>query len=358
MIDLQDIKRLLGSTDTLSLYLNVDNAVRENQAVNPAWKIELKNALRKIEDGLSADQRGSWKAVQQRVERFFRDYRPQSKGLALFITPDDEQRFDLPVTTENRATFGEPLVAPLVWKLDEFEPYLVLMVDQEEANLYFSYLGSTEFEEGMEIDLSEYDFPRNYLMPSASAITGGHMLTQGSQRDRFEDRLDEYRARFYRNVVDAARRVSSERQARRIILGGSEQAVHAVRHEMDDDLRARVVHVMSIPMQSSPHEIFRHIQPVALAYEREDEEALVKEIIDFAKSGGRGALGREAVEKALAMQQVELLVMSWPGVDEALANQLSHQALALNTEIELVHGPAAERLNQEGGIGARLYYRV
>ena len=82
----------------------------------------------------------------------------------------------------------------------------------------------------------------------------------------------------------------------------------------------------------------------------------MNQVIDFAKSRGRGALGEEAVKMALDMQRVELLILSWPTNNPDLSDDLAFRALQLNSEIELVHGEAAERLNAEGGVAARLYY--
>jgi hypothetical protein len=355
------VKALLDTDETLSLYLNVNNAVRENQADTPAWRIELKNALQRLEADLGESRRGAWKAIRERVDRYFNDYRPQSKGLVLFVTPDDEQVYELPVEVENAAAFGKPMVAPMIWQMDEYEPYLVVMVDQEEARFYQSYLGQTDFEEGMEIDLDEYDFGQKTLMPATSAVMGGHPLTQGSHRDEFDDTLKEHRARFYRDVVETTAKLADRESIQRIILAGSEQSAHAVHNEMDDTLRKQVVTIKSIPMRSSPTEIFSQIQQESLNNERDREMELINEVVDFAKSGGRGALGQAAVEKAMTMQQIELLVMSWPpeNMDMNTVNGILRRLVALNSRVELVHGAAAMKLNEEGqGIGARLYFAV
>ncbi len=362
MMDLQEVKVILDSEETLSLYLNVNNAVPENQADTPAWRIELKNALQRLEADVTQNQREVWTAVKNRVENYFEMYKPQSKGLVLFVTSDAEQVYELPVSVENEAAFGKPLVAPLIWQMDEYEPYLVVMVDQEEAHFYHSYLGQTDFEEAMEIDLEEYDFGQKTLMPATSAVMGGHPLTQGSHRDEFDDTLNEHRARFYRDVVETTAKLISAEHVQRIILGGSERSAHAVHNEMDDQLRKQVVMVKSIPMRYTPTEIFAQIQEESLDYERERELKLVNEVVDFAKSRGRGALGHEAVEQALTMQQVELLVMSWPPEDDnalEAANAILRRVVALNSKVELVHGAPAMKLNEEGnGIAARLYYAL
>ncbi len=361
MMNLDNVKSLLNEEATLSLYLNVDNALRENQATNPAWRIELKNRMRDVEAGLDESQQDAWAGIDRQIELYMKAYVPDSKGLALFVTPSAVQAYELPVPVENQASFGKPLIAPLVWAMDEYEPYLVVTVDQEEAHFYLSYLGETEFEEGMEIDLEDYDFGQKTLMPSAAAITGGHMLTRGNQRGEYEDMIDEHRARFYREVVQAAQRIADRNDADRIIIGGSEQSAHAVYNFMDDTLKARVVKVESIPMHYTPRQVFDHIEQTALNYERDQELELVKQVIDFARSNGRGAAGRKDVERALEMQQVELLVLSWPPQDGSIddLNSLLQRVLELNGKFELVHSAAANLLNDEaGGIAARLYYTV
>jgi hypothetical protein len=141
-----------------------------------------------------------------------------------------------------------------------------------------------------------------------------------------------------------------------MVLGGNEQAAHTVRDLLPEQLRQLVVDVLPIPMRFNTKEIMERVQPRALEYERENEMALVDQVINLAKSGGRGALGREAVMQALEQQRVELLLAPWP-LDDAL-NDLPARVFASGGGIELVHGEAAERLKAEGGLGARLYYAL
>jgi hypothetical protein len=75
----------------------------------------------------------------------------------------------------------------------------------------------------------------------------------------------------------------------------------------------------------------------------------------FLAAGWRGALGRKAVLEARQQQRVELLIAPWLLPDNALMQSLPQPVLNSSAKIELVHGEAAERLNAEGGIAARLY---
>lgn len=360
LIDLDEVKSVIAHDDekTLTLYLNVDNATPENQANPPAWRIWVKNVLRDLLARLDDGQARAWPFIRDWVQNYLEHYQPTSKGLLIFAGSSFQHAYELPVPFENTVAFGKPNVGPLLWALDEFEPYLVALVDQEKARFFTSYLGSTDFQQGMEIDLDEYDFAQKTLMPSASAVTGGHGITQGSNREAFEDMVSEHRARFYREVIEAIEKLMQRHHIRRLILGGSEEAAHAVKNLMPDKLKEQVVNVVNVPMRYTTQQIFEHVQPYALNYERDLEMDLVNQVIDFAKARGRGALGRKAVEEAMEMQRVELLILPWPTDDAEFANELAFRALQLNSEIELVHGAAAARLNQEGGLAARLYYAL
>lgn len=358
MLNLENVKSLLGEAHVLSVYLPVDNALPENQADTPAWRIELKNALRRIEENLPEDA-ATWPDIRERADAFFADYKPGSKGLAAFFDETDAQVYPLPVRVDADVSFGAPVIAPLVWVIDEYEPYLVLMVDREEAAFYFNYLGSTAFETAMEIDLDDYDFAQKSLVPSASAIAGGHKLTQGINRDAFEAMIEEHHARFFRDVAAQTEQIASEKDLHRIILAGNDQTAHEIHRMLSEYWREKVVNVLNIPKRTKVAEIFENIYPIAVDYERSQEMDTVNEVIDFAKAGGRGALGKKAVEQAMEMQQIEMLLLSWPAHDPEYANALVRQMLMLNGEVELISGAAAAKLNREAdGIAARLYYSI
>jgi hypothetical protein len=357
MLHMGDIQRLMTDmpTPTLSLYLNVNPGYVENQASTPAWRVWAKNALRDVESGLDRDQRREWQPIREQAEAFLSEYKAESRGLVLFVTAQGIEHYALPLPIDNLSAWGEPLVTPLFWKLDEYERYLVVLVDQEQARFLTAYLGHAGDEERMEIDLDEYDFREMTLSPATSH---GKELNQGSNREAFEKMIDEHRARFYREVIDRLGRLAELHATDRIILGGAEGAVHTLRGLMPDALAKQVIGILPIPMNTPPHAIVERIQPLAHDHEREFEKALLDEVIDRAKSGGRGALGRSEVLKALKEQRVDLVIAPYPMDDAELMHTLPVQAMASRSRIELVHGEAADRLREEGGIAARLYYAL
>jgi hypothetical protein len=362
MFNLNDIREIVSQTSvqTLTLYLNVDNAVLENQADNPAWKIWLKDALREIRESLPKEQKSMWEQIETQVGAYLNDYTPHSKSLILFSGPDlsAAQAYELPFSITNQISFGSPKVLPLLWAIDEYEPYIVALVDQEEARFFSSYLGEIGFQDSVERseDVSEW---REFTIMSNPGPGIDHGAVHGgSGRDDFEKRMDAQRQHLYHDVVAHIETLMQKYNADRLILGGAEASAHAVFNSLPDKIKSSVAGLLPIPLRDTPPEIFEHILPTAQEFERKRELELVNQVIDFAKAGGRGAIGYQNVVDAMQMQRVELLIMSWPAADEPSVTDLALRALSLNSKIELVHAEAADRLNEEGGVCARLYYAL
>src|SRR5690606_21451827 len=137
------------------------------------------------------------------------------------------------------------------------------------------------------------------LMPSTAAIAGGFGLTQGSNREAYQDMINEHVERFHRDVIARAQALKDQHQVTRIIIGGDEHAAHALHGMMPEKLARSVIRVQPSPMRSAPHQIVPTIAPIALEFVRQRELELVQQVIDLAKSGGRGVLGRDKVLEAL-----------------------------------------------------------
>jgi len=350
MLNTHDLNSVLAVHPVLSLYLNVDPGTLENQASTPAWQIWLKNALKDIESHLNDADTNVWQTLRARLNDFLENYTPNSKGLVLFLGDDLEQVYELPVTLENRAAFGKPAVAPLLWAMDEYEPYLIVLVDREKADFLLAQLGKVQHEDNLIMELHVEDWREMTLMPSTTG-----QVRAGSHRDRFAVRMTEQLEHFYQNIATRARELAKKHGINRFILGGSQESAHALQHLMSHD---NVVGIIPTLSTYKPAEVLQKAQPIAENYERKQEMELVEEIINLAKSGGRGALGYHEVALALKQGRVELLLASWSAKDARILDDLLVQALQAGAKIELAHGEPAERLNLEGGVAARLYYAL
>src|SRR5690606_38367990 len=113
---------------------------------NPIWKIWVRNTLREMSQSLGEGETGVWATVRERAEAFLNGYQRNGKGLALLVSPNFERSYEFPFPLDNDASFGKPHVVPLLWAIDEYEPYVVTMVDHEKAFFIIAYLGAVAFE--------------------------------------------------------------------------------------------------------------------------------------------------------------------------------------------------------------------
>lgn len=355
MIKHAEIHELYSSMQrpVLSLYLHVDAGYQQNQSNKPAWEIYLKNALSDAAEQAKKEHAEAWSAIEARVETFLNDYEVSSKTLVLFASPDDTVAYDLPVTLENNHAFGEPLLTPLIWALDEYEEYLIAFVDQEKARFISTYLGRANQQGDMHIDLN-YDWRERTLMPASSG--DGRALREGSNREAFEDMIDAHVDRFYQDVADQLSELVEESGITRFILAGNERAAHQVSDKLHESVAKYQIAIHPTDYNATDEQVTDMVLEIGTEHERQQESQLVDEIIGFAKAEGRGALGKDAVERAFEMQQVELLVLPFPPEDEALASELTLKAMQANSHVELVHGEPADKLREEGNMAARLYY--
>lgn len=352
-LDLTNLKQLLeqNQSSVLTLYLQVDAALRENQATTPAWYIWAKNALRAVDQSVSADLRAAWNQIQTRAIDFLEQYLVEEKGIVLYIGADFSYGYRLPVIPhDNLVRFGEPLVTPLIWLMDEFEPYLIVLVDQEEAHFLTTYLGNIGREQAMASERFSFD-SRQKTIRSSDRRPGG-----GFNKDKLDSVEAEVEAHFHRDVAARIAELMTTFGAQRVIIGGNERAAHDVKRYLAPDIT--VAGILAMPFDESDDEVRARILPVSLAFERDQELDSVRHVIDQARSHGQGVLGLQGVQEALAMKRVDTLLASWPPENQEQLHHLTISAMRAGSRIELVHGKAAQRLNEVGAVAALLRYTL
>jgi hypothetical protein len=183
---------------------------------------------------------------------------------------------------------------------------------------------------------------------------GAAPASGGSNRDQYDHMIDAHRQRFYRDVVAHTQDLLKKLGNPRVMLSGDEKAAHELHDEMPDTFE--IAGIAPASMNLNEDDVLAHVMEEALSYERDIEMDMVNDVIELAKSGGRGALGHADVIQALVEQRVETLLLTYPPENTDIANSLKLQAFKADTEIELVHGDPAEKLEGEGGVAAKLYY--
>ncbi|MGH2372149.1 MAG: VLRF1 family aeRF1-type release factor [bacterium] len=370
--------------DVLSIYLDVDPTKPENQSAHPAYVIWLRNALRDILNGLSKEDRRTLGATAQELENFVASTRPAGRGLVLFAAPGLWRQHFLPVPVSNHAAYGRPNTMPLLWTIDEYEPYAILFIDSEHARILAAYLGRTAVveEEALELDTSDWRFKAG--RPPTFTKAAGTGASRGAQRDTFEARVEDHVRRFWQSAADATAKWLDELQIGRLIIGGPETATSAVREMLPEHAHDSVVGLVPLPAYSDVSEIRERTLPVALAAERRREDELVAQLLDLAGAHSGGVVGKAATLNALQQGQAMMLVAdreltgtvwqcvecNYVSVDATdrcavcggaveefeLPQLLPLLAYRSGAAIELVGKDAAERLRAHEGLGALLRY--
>ncbi len=338
----------------LSLYLMTDPADPENQSQIPAWQIYLKNAVAEIEAGLDPTQTKQWKSVRlsdddpdkgwarirKRLDKYLTSYRPQGKTLALFISPGSEHRFELPVRLPNVHHFGKPHIQEFLWALDEYEVHMVVLLAEDEARVVRVGLDRTATDATVESD-------QKWLRQQRKAAHAANINARQKELTR----------RFILSIANDANKFFLQNpDIERVILGGDQRQANALLGAVHPAVQDKVIAVLPIPFDTPSQEIAGRIRDTAEQAEREHEDALVAEVLDQAKARGRGAMGLTSVGRALDRGAVRLLALPYPA--EEGTEPLLLQAVQLGSQVEFLHGQAAERVAQAGGIIAQLYYAI
>ena len=339
----------------LSLYLMTDPSDSANQVQTPAWRTFLNNAIANVESGLDPVQAKQWKNVRlsdespdkawartrKRLEKYLTSYRPEGKTLVLFLSPGSEYSFELPVRIDSAYYYGKPHIQEFLWALDEYEQHSVLLFGEDHVRVLRLALGRSAADRSVVSD--------------QAWLRGLRKTGEGEQN---KQRQDDITRRFVKNAANEVDKFFMKTpDVGRIVLGGNMELAHAVLGSVHPSVKDKVIAMLPLPVELPAHEVADRIAETAEQGERDYEAALVTDIIRSAGARGRGATGYTAVGHALDRNAVRLLALPYPAESEIIEPILL-QAVRAGTTVEFLHGEAAQRATEAGGIVAQLYYAI
>lgn len=370
--------------DVLSVSLDIDQTKPENQDAHPGYSIWLRNSLRDHLQVLRKEDRRTLEESSSRMLTFLETNRLKGRGLVIFAAPDLWRQYVLPFPVPNRMHYGRPDVMPLLWAIDEYEPYAILFVDREHARILTAYLGETTVveEEGLDLDTSDWRFKAGRQPTFTKGAGIG--ASRGAQRDTFDARVDDHIRRFWQGVADATERWLNSLQIRRLIIGGPHEAATTVRELLPPRAREKLVGLVSVPGYAGEAEIQERTLPLALAEEHRRDAELVATVLEGATARTGAVVGRAATIDALLRGQALTVVAqrdlegdAWRCTQCAHVSESALKAcpvcggdieqIALvqllpllvrrgGATMEIVGTDAAEGLRPYGGIGAIFRY--
>ncbi|MEQ9401933.1 MAG: hypothetical protein RJQ04_22385 [Longimicrobiales bacterium] len=356
--ELMELYRSLEDQPTLSVYVDGD---QHDPAARSAWRTRLEGEVNRVRDALNGGDEAAFEAAWGRVWKEFRDYEEgflPGAGMAAFATADrlvHVARF--PVAPPTLVRWEQGLrAAPYVRVLKQERPVVVSLTDRERARL-FRYKDADLHElPSLVADTAMGDLGEASVTKRGGRSSGrrGETATDQAQRilEVSADRL----------LAHVAQRLEEEAGAEGfLVLGGTQETIAKVHGNLSRHMAERAVHRASLHLEMPLPEVRSAVRAAASELTETLQEKLVDQVFDQARSGGKGALGRDATIEALRERRVDTLLLSRDFVSEDpdLADRCVGTAFAQGAGVEEVGGAQGSRLTQEAeGVAARLRFRI
>jgi peptide subunit release factor 1 (eRF1) len=268
----QDLRQTITSVarrpgPVLSAYLRVNADIPENQG--RAYLVRLRDAM---------NDEGVPESLQQRVREYTEGQKhPEARTLAIFADEDDLfEIYRLQVDVPESFRWGDPYVAPLALILDEYEPYGAAVLDAERFRYFVvSPLSSAHGEE----ETKANGFRELDLHPSEPYPRGGTDFEPASRR------REAHIHRFYKELGELTRDVTSSEGVQRLILAGPRERTAEFRRTLPKVLQDRIVAEEHVDLGAPEGELLDRLEAVRERAEHKREKELLDEIRE---SGVRG----------------------------------------------------------------------
>lgn len=379
MITIELIEALLAlKTDPFlisSLYLNVN----EKRFSRKDYKIQLKDLIKKRRQDfknidLNEEIKNSIEEDFQKMLRYV-DQEFSGRGVrSLVILSSSKKNFwqvyHLPQPVKSRLLISsEPYVRPLIALLDEYKRYCSVVISRDKARIFEVYLG----------EITEHTEIINQV-PGKMRVAGWY----GLEERRIERNIEDKVHRHFKEVADATLNLFKKKGFDWLILGGKKENLTSFESHLHTYLRDRIVGRIDLEPDTSLHDALMKTREVALRVEREEEEQLIRRLLNEANSNGLGVIGIEDTLKAIWQGQVNTLILkddlSVPGsicptcgymsTEESecphdsiqmdftpdVLEEAIESAIIQNCRIE--HVTESQELDNVGGIGAILRFKI
>jgi hypothetical protein len=355
--ELVDIYRSLRATPVLSVYLDGrDNDFSERKA----WRRRFDHLVEAARAQLGADSVGDFDAALGKIQGAlsgFDNFLPD-RGWVGFATAEGLVHGSAVRVPMPDLVRWEPgiRVAPYVRALKQERPVLGVLVDSRRARIFGYREGVVQEVEDLHSDLDLGDLSDTNMSRRGTGSSGVRGETATDAARNF---LQVGEERLLKHLAE--RIVESVGRQGHLVLGGPHEAVGHLRDHLSSAIRDRSIERAGLHLEMSEAEVRAAIEAAATELSQASQARLLSEVIDLARSGGKGALGSAPVDSVLRENRVDTLLLSRGFIAEngEIADHLVGAAFEQGAEVEEVSGEAAARLDAEGqGVAARLRYTL
>jgi hypothetical protein len=369
---IQSLPALAGPV--LTVYLDTDQAKQINRGLKPGYLIRLESQAKSIAQIVSPDERELFRKQLQRTGAYLERQPPRCRGVVIFAGRDSWEFVPLQVEVEDEIHWGTPALAQLLWLLDEHKRYGVVVPGRKRARFFLYWLGDVR-------ELEEKEFR---LEPSKKKEMGpvsrvGVRLSRGTNRDVFEHHVAAQYAHYDQQIAGRIERWVAAEQLESVFLVGLAEMVKAIWKEVAPTLIEKIVLIEEDLGWVSRTELLDRIEPAIVSHKRECEMASVEEMLGDPRNVvlgvdealvqlQQGKIRGVVVIKGLNGRLQQCMNCSWAdrtsdptcpacgGKREnvALRDVLPKLVRRYNASLEIVSGEGARKLQESGGMGARL----
>ncbi|MDT7689320.1 MAG: hypothetical protein QOE46_2079 [Acidobacteriota bacterium] len=280
----------------ISLYLNAQANENGRQDFDRFLRKEFSERARTLK--AHTPERESFDRDVERIQNYLRDeLRPETNGVAIFACAGAEDFFEpiqtaAPIENHRLYIYNQPHLYPLARLMDQYPRYAVLVADTNRARLFV-------FGRGKALQRDEVQ----------NVKTRGVKVGGWSQM-RYQRRAEQYHLQHAKELAEMLDTVVREDNIKHIILAGDEVIIPVLKEQFPKAVAERVVDVLSLDINAPEHEIFAGTMEAMQEHDAQTDVEKVKRLFDEYRAGGLGVVGSTDTLEALAMGQVEELLIS------------------------------------------------
>jgi hypothetical protein len=379
MISPEAVRKLVDSPEKqcLTVYFNTGPNLSRS-----TFRPRLTNLLRRLATAVPATERRAFDRVAEKVMNYFDQHRTAANSVLILATEKEWQEFSSRVPVRDEAWWGRPSVNQLLWLLEEYRPYGLLVVDQQKVR--FLAVRLNEFEEFREFaaDIDVKDWRRQQV---GTARGSGAFQKGGKDVDAFNGKYMEHLRGFWRTLHKPLAELVERYHVRQIVLAGSRSLLSDFSRTLPVRLRSCIITQISLESFSNPNDAVNRVWPEIESWEDRRGSDVVTELLNAAGVSSKAAVGiepslkfiqdgraaRVIVAKAFDRDIVQCLSCRYVTTNhtdscrKCSASDLEKGALALalprlvvenKVLLDVVKGNAADELTRNGGIGVFLRY--
>jgi len=359
------------SAPFISLYLDARTNENGQRTFLPFVRKQLTARGKTYAD--ASPERANFEEDFVRILRYLEDeVEPDVQGIAIFACSgaNDYFRagaFSVPFERNRLFVLERPHVYPLARLSERYKHYAVVLADTNRAQIFVFSAGSAIHKEKIENTKTK------------------HAKVGGWSQARYQRHEQNYHLHHAREVVEHLERLVTDEQIDHVILAGDEDVViPLLREQLPQTLSDKVVDTLSLSIDTSEHELLQESFKAFRAHDSLSDMEKVERLLGEFRADNLAVAGVPDTLAALSNGQVEeLLIASSPQqlkfdrtevakvlaayealgevpeiIDErSVADELVRRARQLSAA-EVTFIEDATRLEQVGGVGALLRYRI